>query len=270
MYRGGFFLLALFAALLIAATVHPASRLSPRVFALPVVVWVGVRSYGIYLWHWPIYMVTRPHADVPFTGIPLLVLRLALTVLFATVSYKYVEEPIRHGALGRRWGEFRRAKGERRRQLGTGFAVAGSALVAGVLVIVAGFLGAGPTPRPPGLPTQAALVLKPDHHHGRPQRPHHHDGGGTGGRHRGHHHARRARGGRPRHRPRRFRDARRRPGPPGHHRRRPGARRRRGEPAILGGRRQAAVLPGLGAARRRGRRPARHQRHRRTPKTSIA
>jgi peptidoglycan/LPS O-acetylase OafA/YrhL len=161
MYRGGFVLLALFAALLIAATVHPASRLSPRVFALPVLVWVGVRSYGIYLWHWPIYMVTRPHADVPLTGIPLLVLRLALTVLFATVSYKYVEEPIRHGALGRRWGEFRRAKGERRRQLGTGFAVAGSALVAGLLVIVAGFLGAGPTPRPPGLPTQAALVLKP-------------------------------------------------------------------------------------------------------------
>jgi hypothetical protein len=161
MYRGGFLLLALLAALLIATTVHPASRLSARVFALPVFVWVGVRSYGIYLWHWPIYMVTRPHSDVPLTGIPLLGLRLALTFLFAAASYKYVEEPIRHGALGRRWGEFRRAKGERRRQLGTGFAVAGSALVAGVLVITAGFLGAGPTPRPPGLPTQAALVLKP-------------------------------------------------------------------------------------------------------------
>ncbi len=161
MYRGGLLLLALFSAVLIAATVHPASRLSPRLFALPLVVWVGVRSYGIYLWHWPIYMVTRPHADVPFTGIPLLGFRLILTFLFAAVSYKYVEEPIRHGALGRRWGEFRRAKGERRRQLGTGFAVAGSALVAGVLVIAAGFIGAGPTPRPPGLPAQAALVLKP-------------------------------------------------------------------------------------------------------------
>jgi peptidoglycan/LPS O-acetylase OafA/YrhL len=161
MYRGGFLVLALFAALLIAATVHPASRLSPKVFALPVLVWIGVRSYGIYLWHWPIYMVTRPHADVPLTGIPLLGLRLALTILFATLSYKYVEEPIRHGALGRRWREFRQSTGERRRQLGTGIAVAGSALVAGILVIAAGFLGAGPTPRPPGLPTQAALVLKP-------------------------------------------------------------------------------------------------------------
>jgi hypothetical protein len=160
-YRGGLLLLALFSALLIAATVHPASRLSPKVFALPFVVWVGVRSYGIYLWHWPIYMVTRPHSDLPLTGIPLLVLRVALTVLFAALSYKYVEEPIRHGALGRRWREFRQSNGERRRQLGTGFAVAGSALVAGILVISAGFLGAGPTPRPPGLPTQAALVIKP-------------------------------------------------------------------------------------------------------------
>ena len=103
MYRGGFLVLALFAALLIAATVHPASRLAPKVFALPCSVWIGVRSYGIYLWHWPIYMVTRPHSDVPLTGIPLLVLRLALTFVFAALSYKYVEEPIRHGALGRRW-----------------------------------------------------------------------------------------------------------------------------------------------------------------------
>ena len=160
-YRGGLLVLALFAALLIATTVHPASRLAPKLFALPVVVWVGVRSYGIYLWHWPIYQVTRPHADVPLTGIPLLGLRIALTFVFAALSYKYVEEPIRHGALGRRWGEFRRARGERRRQLATGFAVAGSALVAGILVIAAGFAGADPTPRPDGLPTQAAVVLRP-------------------------------------------------------------------------------------------------------------
>ncbi len=162
MYRGGFLLLAIFAALLIAATVHPASRLSPKVFALPVVVWVGVRSYGIYLWHWPVYMVTRPHADVPLTGIPLLGLRVALTFVFAALSYKYVEEPIRHGALGRRWGEFRRAKGERRRQLATGFAVAGSALVAGILVIAAGFArGRSRHPGRRACRRSRAVVLRP-------------------------------------------------------------------------------------------------------------
>ncbi|HXY94017.1 MAG TPA: acyltransferase family protein [Acidimicrobiia bacterium] len=161
MYRGGFLVLALFSALLIAATVHPASRLSPAVFGQRVLVWVGVRSYGIYLWHWPIFMVTRPHADVPLTGIPLLVLRFALTFVFAALSFKYVEEPIRHGALGRRWAAFRRATGERRRQLATGFAAVGGALVAFIVVLAAGFANAEPTPRPPGLPPETAVVIRP-------------------------------------------------------------------------------------------------------------
>ena len=60
LYRGGFLVVALFAAVLIAATVHPASRLGPRCSAVAVFRWIGVRSYGIYLWHWPIFMVTRP------------------------------------------------------------------------------------------------------------------------------------------------------------------------------------------------------------------
>ena len=73
--------------------------------------WIGVRSYGIYLWHWPIYMVTRPHSDVPITGIPLLVIRLTLTFVAAALSYKYVEEPIRHGAIERQWAQLpRRAR----------------------------------------------------------------------------------------------------------------------------------------------------------------
>ena len=103
LYRGGFLLAAIVSALLIAATVHPASKLVPSLLGFAVFRWIGVRSYGIYLWHWPIYMVTRPHSDVPLTGIPLLVLRLALTFGAAALSYRYVEEPIRHGAVERRW-----------------------------------------------------------------------------------------------------------------------------------------------------------------------
>ena len=71
MYRGGFTVIALFTALLLAGTVHPAARLAPAVFGLGFLRWIGVRSYGIYLWHWPIFMVTRPHSDLPITGIPL-------------------------------------------------------------------------------------------------------------------------------------------------------------------------------------------------------
>jgi peptidoglycan/LPS O-acetylase OafA/YrhL len=161
MYRGGFLVMALFSALLIAATVHPASRLSPAIFGTKPFLWIGVRSYGIYLWHWPIYMVTRPHADVPLTGIPLLGLRVALTFLFAALSFKFVEEPIRHGALGRRWAALKRATGERRRQLATGFALSGGAIVACVLILAAGLAGADSPSRPPGFPTVTAVVLQP-------------------------------------------------------------------------------------------------------------
>ena len=100
LYRGGFLVVAIVSAILIAATVHPASRLVPWMLGFAVFRWIGVRSYGIYLWHWPIYMVTRPHSDVPITGLPLLVIRLTLTFVAAALSYRYVEEPIRHGALG--------------------------------------------------------------------------------------------------------------------------------------------------------------------------
>ena len=59
--------------------------------------WIGVRSYGIYLWHWPLFMITRPDLDLPFTGCPLLVLR-SWSPASPSSSYRFVEDPIRHGA----------------------------------------------------------------------------------------------------------------------------------------------------------------------------
>lgn len=161
MYRGGFVLVALFSALLIAATVHPAARLSAAVFGQRVFVWVGVRSYSIYLWHWPIFVITRPHADVPFTGVPLLVFRTALTFVFATLSYRYVEQPFRSGAVGRWLAELRSARGARRQELGRRFGILAGSSVAAVLVIGAGFASAGPAPRPEGAPDVEAVALRP-------------------------------------------------------------------------------------------------------------
>ena len=64
--------------------------------------WIGVRSYALYLWHWPIFVLTRPDLDVPLSGWPLLVLRLGLTVVLADLSYRLVERPIRRIGL-RSW-----------------------------------------------------------------------------------------------------------------------------------------------------------------------
>jgi peptidoglycan/LPS O-acetylase OafA/YrhL len=162
MYRGGFVVVALFSALLLAGTVHPAARFAPLVFAVPFMRWIGVRSYGIYLWHWPIFMVTRPHSDLPFTGIPLLVLRIGLAVGAATLSFKYVEEPVRGGAIGRRMAAFRRSTGEQRRQLTKGFLVVGGASALALIVIVVGLSGGSAPARPPGVPAEEQIVLGPD------------------------------------------------------------------------------------------------------------
>ncbi len=148
LYRGGFLLVAALTAVALAATVHPAARLSTWALSRRWLVWIGVRSYGIYLWHWPLFMVTRPHADLPFDGLPLLLVRLGLTGLVAAASYHYVELPVRNGALGRWWGRFGISEGEERIRLArraTAFGTTG-ALVA--LVLVVGFAAAKPPPLP--------------------------------------------------------------------------------------------------------------------------
>ncbi len=118
LYRGGLALVGLTTAFAILVVVHPRARLATKLLEWRPLRWVGLRSYSIYLWHWPIFMVTRPQLDVPFGGVPLLVLRLALTVVAADLSYRLVETPIRRGALGRAWKSFRESEGEQRRRLG--------------------------------------------------------------------------------------------------------------------------------------------------------
>ena len=161
LYRGGFLAAAMVSAVLIAATVHPASRLTPWLLGFSLFRWIGVRSYGIYLWHWPVYMVTRPHSDVPLTGLPLLALRLVLTFVIAALSYRYVEEPIRHGAIERRWAVYRNAGSAERRQMATRFGVIAGGATAAVALVVVGLLSGGSVGPPPGFPKAAAIVLNP-------------------------------------------------------------------------------------------------------------
>ncbi|MDQ0272781.1 acyltransferase family protein [Cytobacillus purgationiresistens] len=94
LYRGGMFLIALIAAVLIACVCHPASLLGKWLSWEPLK-WIGSRSYGIYLWHYPIIVLTTPVHEL---GTPVLwrvAIQLTATFIIAELSYRYIEQPIR-------------------------------------------------------------------------------------------------------------------------------------------------------------------------------
>jgi peptidoglycan/LPS O-acetylase OafA/YrhL len=98
LYRIAFPLAALFGAATITSLVHPASRFSPLLSARPVV-WIGQRSYGIYLWHWVIFQVTRPNVDLAGANWALNSGRILIVIALADISLRWVEIPIRSGQL---------------------------------------------------------------------------------------------------------------------------------------------------------------------------
>ena len=130
------------AAMVILAGVWPGSRLGRALDAIPLR-WVGDRSYGIYLWHWPLLVLlvaattgTGPEAGVP-VGVGALV--LVSTLALAEASYRWVETPVRRfGFRGcaRRVRAALRARAARRATALAGLAT-GAALVAGAGAAVA-------------------------------------------------------------------------------------------------------------------------------------
>jgi peptidoglycan/LPS O-acetylase OafA/YrhL len=104
LYPVGFILLAFASAAMVAAVVNPASRLAPILGWGPLR-WIGVRSYGIYLWQWPIIVLAGSSTQ----GFDLVraALEVTATFLIAALSWRYVEEPIRQGAIGRLYRQLR-------------------------------------------------------------------------------------------------------------------------------------------------------------------
>jgi peptidoglycan/LPS O-acetylase OafA/YrhL len=132
LYRGGFLAVALISAVMVAAASHPAARFGV-VLGTPVLRWLGTRSYGIYLWHWPIFLVTRPDLDVPFAGWTAAATSLTLTFLVAEASYRWIEMPVRRGAVDRWWSQVRQGAHRARAQA----AAVGAAAVVTVTLGVA-------------------------------------------------------------------------------------------------------------------------------------
>ena len=102
LYHGGFWLTELAVLVLIACAVQDRRSLVARVLAFPPFVWAGLISYGMYLWHWPIFAVLSEER-VHWTGWRLTLLRFAVTLAVAFVSYHVLEQPIRKRGVARPW-----------------------------------------------------------------------------------------------------------------------------------------------------------------------
>ncbi len=135
LYQGGFALVGVATAAVIVAATHARSPLA-KGLGLPVLRWIGVRSYGIYLWHWPVMVLTRPGVDVPLDGVALFALQVVITLALAEGSYRWVEGPIRAGALGRLRQQLRQGWSAPRPQRGALASATGAAAVVAVAVFL--------------------------------------------------------------------------------------------------------------------------------------
>ena len=118
LYRIAFPLAGIFGCLVIISLVHPASRFAPLISSAPFR-WVGQRSYGIYIWHWVIFQVTRPSVDLTGQSWALYLARVLLVLALADISLRWVEIPFRQGMVQNwfRGMKYRSAKVKLRQQL---------------------------------------------------------------------------------------------------------------------------------------------------------
>jgi peptidoglycan/LPS O-acetylase OafA/YrhL len=98
LYRGGMVALSVATAAVVWSVASPASR-TGRVLGAQPLRWLGVRSYGIYLWHYPVIVLTTAASSMP--TLARAAVQVAASIALAALSWHFVEEPIRHGAIGR-------------------------------------------------------------------------------------------------------------------------------------------------------------------------
>jgi peptidoglycan/LPS O-acetylase OafA/YrhL len=164
-YRGGLQLATVLTAVVILVATHPAVR-GARILATPVLQWIGKRSYAIYLWHWPIFELTRPGIDLSLPGWEITALRFALVAVASDLSYRLVEQPFRSGAAQSAflwlWGQRRRVPVA----VGSGFAAVVALLVVALTtapsVVPSSALAVSSTPagRSPIIPTNRGIVAE--------------------------------------------------------------------------------------------------------------
>ena len=107
-YRGGLVLASVLSAVLIVAITIPKSPLE-NLFSTKPLVWIGTRSYGIYLWHYPLLLLMNQN-NSGATNVIQMVGEVALIFAVSELSFRFVENPIRQGAIGKIYLTWREGK----------------------------------------------------------------------------------------------------------------------------------------------------------------
>jgi peptidoglycan/LPS O-acetylase OafA/YrhL len=130
LFRGGFFLCGIATLMMVSAVTHERA-VTPRLLSLPVLLWIGTRSYGLYLFHWPIYQMIRSIAG-NHLNLREFVFAMTVTCIVTELSFRYIETPIRKGTLGASLARIWRSPvpGPRNALLGVGAVVAALSLFA--------------------------------------------------------------------------------------------------------------------------------------------
>ena len=109
LFRGGFLITSTVTAIVIACVVIPNSYLN-SILGLAPFVWIGKRSYGLYLWHWPVFQLTRERVDVDINGWELFAVRMFVTLVLVEISYQCIERPIRERRMMKELAKVKRIK----------------------------------------------------------------------------------------------------------------------------------------------------------------
>lgn len=138
-FRRGLLIVVAVAAIFVVAPVALEQRgLVARVLACPPLVWLGMISYGVYLWHWPVFLALNGERT-GLTGMPLFAIRVLATVTLSAMSWWLVEQPIK------RWRPVHVP------QLRLAAATLATAAVATMVVVPVGIKQGGDRPQGPDL-----------------------------------------------------------------------------------------------------------------------
>lgn len=179
-YPGGLLAVSALTVIAIAGSVLPGSMLGTALDVQPLR-WIGERSYGLYLWHWPVFVLVVAFlptwARDGASGWALGGIALGVTVIASTLSYRFIEQPIRRGgfrATFRSWfgvgvGASDKSASAGKRRIRTPQLV--SAITAGSLVLSLGAASVFAVANDPGTSDSQAIIEAGEAALAQPPRP---------------------------------------------------------------------------------------------------